>query len=196
MHQEHIRAKSQTHHRDYRNAKQQRSYVAGFIGAFECPDPLEFCQYEDITGVKYAENNEELEWAFWGTFFGVVLILMLVFCFCKKVRSSTSRRIKELMNFDMVFKEPKRRPSQGRSAPAVFLLIISIVWVLLGGAVFSLGITSVLADADTTLWDNAGRLVYHFLGLGVLMITLAVLGILTANADGQTLKAVFYLCVS
>lgn len=169
---------------------------AGFVGAFECPDPAEFCAYEDITGVKYAENNETLEWVFWGVLLGVILICFLVFCCCKKVRSSASRRIKELMNFDMVFKQPKRPRSEGKSAASVFLLVISVIWTIIGSSIVCVGILTVLADADEILWQNAGKLVFHLVGLGILTIILAVLGIMTANADRQTLKAAFYLYIN
>ena len=60
-------------------------YVSGFIGVFVCPDPTDFCAYEAISGVKYAENNETLEWIFWGVLLGTILILFIVFCCCRKV---------------------------------------------------------------------------------------------------------------
>lgn len=180
----------------FRCENESNIYVAGFIGAFECPDPTDFCAYEDITGVKYAENNETLEWVFWGVLLGVILICFLVFCCCRKARSVASRRIKELMNFELIFKTAKRAPREGKSPASYFLMGVSVIWVIIGVVSILVGIVSILADADTYLWENADALVFHFIGLGLVIIVLAVLGIMAAQADRQTLKAAFYLYIN
>lgn len=35
------------------NTAAGKLYIAGFTGAFHCPDPVEFCRFETITGIKY-----------------------------------------------------------------------------------------------------------------------------------------------
>eukprot|EP00750_Incisomonas_marina_P009967 INCI16199.4.p1 GENE.INCI16199.4~~INCI16199.4.p1 ORF type:complete len:841 (-),score=159.48 INCI16199.4:3548-6070(-) len=178
-------------------------FVSGYIGSFKCPDPVEFCQNEDITGIKYAENNETLEWAFWAVLIGIVLILLIVFCCCKKARRDAVAKLKLLLNFD-VDECKRQREAQNKEAKAAggkrpcspragCLTVLSWLWFLIGIAIVLLG---VIALIDTTvLWDTAVRQVWHLLGFGICTILLAILGIMTARADRPTLRAMslFYI---
>lgn len=53
-------------------------YIAGFAGAFHCPDPTEFCELEEVTGIKYKETDPLWEWIFWSSVVGSPILLM--FC--------------------------------------------------------------------------------------------------------------------
>jgi hypothetical protein len=168
-------------------------YVAGYVGSFTCPDPNEFCSYEDVTGVRYTENNELLEWVFWICLFGIALITFLVFIFSRKVRQCVSKKLKELMNHDLDYKPPKLRE---KSSACKALAAISTIWIFIGLGFILIAITSILnADGDF-LWDGAAGLVWWFAGFGVLMIVLATLGVMAADGDGPTLKATFYLYIN
>ena len=92
-----------------------------YIGSFKCPDPVEFCQNEDITGIKYAENNETLEWAFWAVLIGIVLILLIVFCCCKKARRDAVAKLKLLLNFDVDECKRQREAQNKVNACIVFV---------------------------------------------------------------------------
>ena len=54
-------------------------YIAGFTGAFTCPDAEDFCRHEQPTGIKYPETDIFWEFLFWG----VSLFLVVFFtCIC------------------------------------------------------------------------------------------------------------------
>jgi hypothetical protein len=177
----------------FRCEEESTVYVAGFVGSFKCPDPAEFCAYEDITGVRYQENNELLEWIFWACLLGTIFICFLVFCFCKKVRSDVAKKLKTLMNHDLEFEKPFQEEGH-KSAASVFLTIISVIWILIGVMFIILAIISV--TGEDLLYEGSGSLVFWFAGFGVLIIVFAVLGVMTAEADKPTLKATFYLYIN
>ncbi len=89
-----------------------------------------------MSGIKYSENNETLEWIFWGVLLGTILILFIVFCCCRKVRQCTATKLKQLMNFDLTVKYPVK---ETRSAGYYVLTIVSVIWDLIGTGLIVLG---------------------------------------------------------
>lgn len=53
-------------------------YIAGFSGAFHCPNATRFCQFETISGQRFSESNPFWEWVFWSIVLGIPMITMLV----------------------------------------------------------------------------------------------------------------------
>jgi Leishmanolysin len=54
-------------------------YIPGYLGAFHCPDPVQFCSTETITGYKYTETNLLYSLIFWG---GLAILAVLFFILC------------------------------------------------------------------------------------------------------------------
>ena len=54
-------------------------YIAGFTGAFTCPDAEEFCLQETITGIKYPETDIWTEFIFYGVVTFLVIFFTCVF---------------------------------------------------------------------------------------------------------------------
>lgn len=143
-----------------------------------------------MSGVKYTENNETLEWIFWGVLLGLILILFIVFCCCRKVRQCVALKLKQMMNFDLTH---KYLPKEHRSPGFWVLTIICVLWDIVGAALIVIGVIAIIDTTGELLWETASRQAYHFIGLGIFIVILSSLGTMSAKADHPTLKAAMYV---
>jgi hypothetical protein len=93
------------------------------------------------------------------------------------------------MNFDLT---ETHRAQTKKSPGSVLLSIVSAFWHLVGVGLIGLGIIAIVDTDGMILWDTAVRQVYHFIGLGIVVIILATLGSMSAKDDKPTLKAAVY----
>eukprot|EP01138_Halocafeteria_seosinensis_P015490 gb/GECG01015808.1/.p1 GENE.gb/GECG01015808.1/~~gb/GECG01015808.1/.p1 ORF type:complete len:1184 (+),score=129.88 gb/GECG01015808.1/:1-3552(+) len=54
--------------------------IAGFTGAFHCPDARAFCKMEEISGIKYPETDPLFELIFFSVLGGIILIFTCICC--------------------------------------------------------------------------------------------------------------------
>eukprot|EP01138_Halocafeteria_seosinensis_P001181 gb/GECG01001208.1/.p1 GENE.gb/GECG01001208.1/~~gb/GECG01001208.1/.p1 ORF type:complete len:1178 (+),score=114.14 gb/GECG01001208.1/:1-3534(+) len=54
--------------------------IAGFTGAFHCPEPKQFCRMEEISGIRYPETDPLFELVFFSVLGGILLIFICICC--------------------------------------------------------------------------------------------------------------------
>lgn len=166
----------------------QKLYIPGYIGAFTCPDPIEFCAHEDITGKLYTENNQTFEWIVWGVGFGIFIVLVIVFCCVKKARQWATSCCKKCVGFEAKSKHEIEH-DDCRAVPKV-LLALCALWAMVGLALIIMSVL-ILAVPDW-FWESAPRQVYHIIAIGILTSIVSSFGIAGARSRGPNLKICFF----
>lgn len=88
-------------------------YIAGFTGAFHCPKATEFCEFEEITGVKYSETEVIWEWVLSSLFFALPIFLVLC-CLC--CGDYFAEKVKTAIGVHF-FENPAENDEHGREKP-------------------------------------------------------------------------------
>jgi len=159
-------------------------YIPGFFGALSCPAATTFCRFENITAIRYQEQDVFTELIFWGAICGAVMLAFLMFaCPCLREKSiNCSKRLCGARVFDPPgghaehhhHGEPPKLPP----VPARVLCVISTITLLAGIALIAL-----MAYIINTTHVITGAI--DILGVGVLLFMLSVAGIQSSRKVAQ-----------